>query len=355
MGNPALVVDALTEVRDGRFGLLDDTDTCLVFEDHDRVRIAQDDALLASLRSQGFIELSPPRDTVSCLHGARRRPVTPLRLELGAAVTCCTAGHPSSPSPKEVPPMSAPDTARLARGLPVLVAAILGVIGAAAGFTHTHDWAMHHGQTGWLAWADAVVIEGMVVVAGFEVKRDHHATGTTRKVTFPLLVLVAGFGVQMAAQVALAEPTPAGWLVAAMPALGFLVVVKLLMRRAPEPTPTAAPPAVAPPPLPNPPAELAPVPTRPRLKLPPELTSRITTAAADRARRGPRAHHRGHPPRRPRPRRYGRPDPGRPHQPQRAPDHRLICRTTRAREHGHPTGHAPAPFLMRTKRKASPC
>lgn len=80
MGNPALVVDALTEVRDGRFGLLDDTDTCLVFEDHDRVRIAQDDALLASLRSQGFIELSPPRDTVSCLHGARRRPVTPLRL-----------------------------------------------------------------------------------------------------------------------------------------------------------------------------------------------------------------------------------------------------------------------------------
>jgi len=168
---------------------------------------------------------------------------------------------------------------RLVDIISILVTITLGTIGAAAGFTHTHDWAMHHGQTGWLAWADAVVIEGMVVVAGFEVKRDH-ATGTTRKVTFPLLVLVAGFGVQMAAQVALAEPTPAGWLVAAMPALGFLVVVKLLMRRAPEPTPTTAPPAVAPASLPTPPAELAPAPTRSRLKLPPELTSRITTAAA---------------------------------------------------------------------------
>lgn len=128
---------------------------------------------------------------------------------------------------------------RLVDTIRILVAVILGGIGAAAGFTHTHEWASHHGQTGWLAWATAVVIEGMVVVAGFEVQRDHR-TGTTRKLTFPVAVLVAGFGVQMAAQVALAEPSPAGWLVAAMPALGFLVVVKLLMRRTPTPTPAPA-------------------------------------------------------------------------------------------------------------------
>jgi hypothetical protein len=76
------------------------------------------------------------------------------------------------------------------------------------------------------------VIEGMAIVAGFEVHREHHRPGPRRKVSFPILVLVARFGIQMAAQVALAEPTPAGWLLAAMPALGFLVV-KLLMRRAP--------------------------------------------------------------------------------------------------------------------------
>jgi hypothetical protein len=177
-------------------------------------------------------------------------------------------------------------TRRLVDIVRVLVAVVLGSIGAAAGFTHTHDWAVHHGQLGWIAWADAVVIEGIVIVAGFEIQRDHRAGGT-RKLTFPMAVLVAGFGVQMAAQVALAEPTPAGWLVAAMPALGFLVVVKLLMRRAPAPeTPEAAP---TPEPVavaasrtdvvaPAAPATVA-APVRPRLKLPAELTSRINTVA----------------------------------------------------------------------------
>src|SRR3982074_479101 len=63
----------------------------------------------------------------------------------------------------------------------VLVTALLGGIGAAAGFSHTHDWAVHHGQTGWLAWADAVVIEGMAIVAGFEGHREHHPPGPTAR------------------------------------------------------------------------------------------------------------------------------------------------------------------------------
>ncbi|MBE8518123.1 DUF2637 domain-containing protein [Amycolatopsis sp. H6(2020)] len=178
-------------------------------------------------------------------------------------------------------------TRRLVDTIRVLVAVVLGTIGAAAGFTHTHDWAVHHGQLGWIAWADAVVIEGIVIVAGFEIQRDHRA-GETRKLTFPMAVLVAGFGVQMAAQVALAEPAPAGWLVAAMPALGFLVVVKLLMRRAPAPAPestsnpepvtvTAARTDIEPAPAPHPAAVAAPA--RPRLKLPAELTNRIHTVA----------------------------------------------------------------------------
>jgi hypothetical protein len=177
-------------------------------------------------------------------------------------------------------------TRRLVDIIRTLVAVVLAGIGGAAGFTHTHDWAVHHGQLGWIAWADAVVIEGIVIVAGFEIQRDHRAGGT-RKLTFPMAVLVAGFGVQMAAQVALAEPTPAGWLVAAMPALGFLVVVKLLMRHAPAPAPepTAEPSPVTvttaradiePEPAPRPSVA---APTGPRLKLPAELTSRINTVA----------------------------------------------------------------------------
>ncbi|NKQ53313.1 DUF2637 domain-containing protein [Amycolatopsis sp. K13G38] len=142
--------------------------------------------------------------------------------------------------------MPTPDTTprrNLVTGIRLAVTIVLGGIGAAAGFTHTHDWAVHNGQAGWLAWADAVVIEGMAIVAGFELHRDHRTGTDRRRITFPAVVLVAGIVIQMAAQVALAPRTPAGWLLAAMPALGFLVVVKLLMRRAPHDTDQPPPPA----------------------------------------------------------------------------------------------------------------
>ncbi|ASR35552.1 DUF2637 domain-containing protein [Prauserella marina] len=176
----------------------------------------------------------------------------------------------------------------------VLVAIILGGIGGAVGFTHTHDWAEHHGQTGWLAWATAIVIEGMAVVAGFEIRRDHHA-GKTTLLTFPVVVFVGAFVVQMAAQVELAEPSIFGWLVAAMPALGFLVVVKLLLRKpapntdtetttATEPTKTDTEPQTEP----TRPAQPEPEPTIPmpptsgvRAKLPPSLMARLDALHAD--------------------------------------------------------------------------
>lgn len=180
---------------------------------------------------------------------------------------------------------------RLVDMVRVLVTMVLGGIGAAAGFTHTHDWAVHHGQTGWLAWADAVVIEGIAIVAGFEVRRDHQH-GKTRKVTFPMVVLVAGFGIQMSAQVALAERTPAGWLLAAMPALGFLVVVKLLLRHAPtEPAPPPQPPqpphrepARRPNPAPDSSADTTMV--LPRLKLPAAMTDRIHAVVTETRQAG---------------------------------------------------------------------
>jgi len=178
-------------------------------------------------------------------------------------------------------PRSTADLIRLA------VTVVLGGIGAAAGFKHTHDWAVHHGQTGWLAWADAVVIEGIAVVAGFEIHRDHRL-GRTRRISFPMVVLAAGVCVQMAAQVALAERTPAGWLLAAMPALGFLVVVKLLMRRSTVDTTSTGTSSAEPAGESSTPASAAAVAsassTPPsggsssRLRLPREMTDRITTA-----------------------------------------------------------------------------
>ena len=173
---------------------------------------------------------------------------------------------------------------KLSNTIRLLVAAVLGLIGAAAGFTHTHDWAAHHGQTGWLAWADAVVIEGMALVAAFEIHRDRQ-TGRPGRMSLPVVVLVAGFLVQMAAQVAEAEPTPAGWLLAAMPALGFLTVVKLLMRRLPD-KPSPEPAAAKPEPKTTAAANPAPA---ARLRLPAPMVEKITSTvrAAQEAGREP--------------------------------------------------------------------
>jgi hypothetical protein len=65
---------------------------------------------------------------------------------------------------------------------------IMLVIGTAAGagsFTHVHDVAATHGQAGWLAWSDAIVLELMSIAAGLELRRRKR-THTT--ITFPATV-----------------------------------------------------------------------------------------------------------------------------------------------------------------------
>jgi len=66
---------------------------------------------------------------------------------------------------------------------------IMLVIGTAAGtgsFTHVHDVAAAHGQAGWLAWSDAVVLELMSIAAGPELRRRKRAHTT---LGFPAAVM----------------------------------------------------------------------------------------------------------------------------------------------------------------------
>ncbi|MGC7101601.1 hypothetical protein ACPZ19_43590 [Amycolatopsis lurida] len=79
-GKPAVAVDVLAEVHEGRYGLLDDTDRVVLFEDNDHVRLALDEDAVHELMAQGYVQRRPMRDTESCLHGAIRRPVLGLRL-----------------------------------------------------------------------------------------------------------------------------------------------------------------------------------------------------------------------------------------------------------------------------------
>jgi hypothetical protein len=108
----------------------------------------------------------------------------------------------------------------------ILIMLAIGAAAAAASFTHVHDLAASHGQGGWLAWADAVVLELMSVASGLEIRRRHR---TALPIRFPACVLVCAAALSIAAQVAEAEASPIGWIAAALPALGFLVMVKIAL------------------------------------------------------------------------------------------------------------------------------
>ncbi|MFC7547998.1 DUF2637 domain-containing protein [Plantactinospora sp. GCM10030261] len=114
--------------------------------------------------------------------------------------------------------------------------AIGGAAGAAS-FTHVHNVAAAHGQPGWLAWADAIVLELMSIASGLELRRRKRAHTST---VFPATVLACAVTLSLAAQVVEAEPSPIGWIAAAVPALGFLVMVKVALGYAATTTPTTA-------------------------------------------------------------------------------------------------------------------
>ncbi|WP_247662278.1 DUF2637 domain-containing protein [Micromonospora sp. U21] len=138
---------------------------------------------------------------------------------------------------------------RLENRIQVLIMLLIGGAAGAASFRHVHDVAAAHGQPGWLAWADAVVLELTSIAAGLELRR-HRRSGTS--VAFPATVLTVAVFLSLAAQVVEAEASAIGWIAAALPALGFLTMVKIALGRA-DPAPperTARPTQVAPgPPL----------------------------------------------------------------------------------------------------------
>lgn len=145
----------------------------------------------------------------------------------------------------------------------LIVLAIGGMAGAAA-FTHVHDLTVAHGQPDWIGWANAVAVELMAIYLGLEI-RARRRTG--RPVGLVGVLLVAFALLSLAVQVAEAEPSVWGWILAAVPSLAFLALVKVVLSGAPgrKPTPPAgspkrvdlAPMTVAPEPV-SPPAPVVP-------------------------------------------------------------------------------------------------
>jgi hypothetical protein len=128
----------------------------------------------------------------------------------------------------------------------VLILLIIAGMAGAASFTHVHDWTMRNAPPGtgsWFGWANAIISELTPTAAGIEIRRRKRQHRTA---AYPMAVLIAAATLSLAAQVAQARPSITGWLLAAVPALAFLALTKLIFSRTPAhpgPDQAAAPPS----------------------------------------------------------------------------------------------------------------
>ena len=128
--------------------------------------------------------------------------------------------------------------ARAESGARLLILIAVGTMAGSAAFTHVHDLTVAHGQPDWIGWANAVAVELMAIYLGLEIRARRRAG---RPVGLVGVLLVAFALLSLAAQVAEAEPSVWGWIVAAVPSLAFLALVKVVLSSAPAASPAPEP------------------------------------------------------------------------------------------------------------------
>jgi hypothetical protein len=148
------------------------------------------------------------------------------------------------------------DTGRVETIGQVVIVFLVAVMAGAASFTHVHDWTMDNSPAGtpdWFGWANAVISELTPLAAGLEIRRRRRLDyPIDYPIVYPFVVLLAAAALSLAAQFAQAKPGVSGWLLAAVPALAFLALSKLVLSArpaapAPAPVSTMDSPAPAPP------------------------------------------------------------------------------------------------------------
>jgi len=121
---------------------------------------------------------------------------------------------------------------RLAVILDLVPVVLLAGIAGAGSFTHIRDTAARHGQHGPMSWAIAVSVDLTCVMAARERQRDKRLAIPARRLSWPVLVLAGGVLLSLSANLAQAQPTAWGQVMAAVPCAAFLVAVSMLERRA---------------------------------------------------------------------------------------------------------------------------
>jgi hypothetical protein len=120
-------------------------------------------------------------------------------------------------------------------GLLVAIVLSVGVMAGAASFNHVHDWTMAHSPAGtasWFGWANAVITELIPTAALIIIARRRRTGASTG---YPMFLLITAVALSLTAQLAVAERSPFGWMVSALPACAFFALSKLVFTTTPTP------------------------------------------------------------------------------------------------------------------------
>jgi hypothetical protein len=107
--------------------------------------------------------------------------------------------------------------------------ALLAVIAGTVSYLHMHQLVAGHGQPGWVAALTPLSVDGTIVAASTALLADSRCGG--RGGLLPWALLVTGSVASLAANVAVAEPTATGRVIAAWPSFALIGSYELLMRQ----------------------------------------------------------------------------------------------------------------------------
>jgi hypothetical protein len=107
--------------------------------------------------------------------------------------------------------------------------AALALIAGTVSYLHMHLLVELHGQPGWVAALTPFSVDGMIVAASTMLLADSRSGGHGG--TFPWALLVVGSVASLAANVAVAEPSVTGRVIAAWPSFALIAAYELLMRQ----------------------------------------------------------------------------------------------------------------------------
>ena len=106
---------------------------------------------------------------------------------------------------------------------------LLALIAATVSYLHMHELVALHGQPGWVAALAPLSVDGMIVAASTTLLADSRRG--CRGGILPWVLLAAGSLASLSANVAVAEPSIAGRVIAAWPSFALICSYELLMRQ----------------------------------------------------------------------------------------------------------------------------